>query len=99
MNLSEIAEAISLKKQITFFYKGNKRIVDPYLVGINTKNNTMLSAYQVDGYSDTGHLPNWRLFNINQISGVEILDSTFMTNPMYNPNDKRMIAILHRLEL
>lgn len=93
-----LCSAIKNRQQVSMKYEGQKRIVDPYLVGITTAGNEALRAYQVGGYSSSGNLPAWRLFNLRSITEVEILDTSFRINPLYNPDDKVMVRISCRVE-
>ena len=89
-----IIEAIENNKLIEFEYKGEFRIVEPYTFGISKTNKDVLSAYQVEGNSNSSNDLGWRLFSIDKIENIELLVETF--EPLragYNPNDSRMIEI------
>jgi len=93
-----LCNAIKNRQQVSMKYEGQRRVVDPYLIGITTAGNEALRAYQVEGYSSSGNLPAWRLFNLRSITEVEILDTSFRVNAQYNPNDKGMARISCRVE-
>lgn len=90
--------AIKELKQVRLFYEGTERIVHPFLIGINKKGNEALRAYQVGGYSSSGDLPAWRLFLLDRIDLVEIIDENFQIRDDYNPDDKGMTQIIYRIE-
>jgi predicted DNA-binding transcriptional regulator YafY len=79
---TKLITAIENMNLLEFNYKGHKRIVEPHAYGITTKSNEILRAYQTDGTSDSGKVPDWRLFSVNKIEGLRILDETF-TKPRY----------------
>lgn len=72
-----IINAIENRLLLEFIYKGRLRVVEPHTLGINLKDNEVLSAYQIDGESDSIEIPDWGLFTISKISDLKILDSTF----------------------
>ncbi len=97
MVLSKLETAIKERKKVSLMYKGVLRIIEPYLVGINTKGNESLRAYQIGGYSSSGNLPAWRLFLFEDIEDIEVLDDHFEINDKYNHNDRGMRSILFRV--
>lgn len=91
-----ICTAIENKNLLEFRYKDKIRIVEPHTLGINLKDNEVLSAYQIDGESDSIEIPNWGLFAISKISNLKILDNTFdepIFSEGYNRNNLRMKEI------
>jgi len=85
---NKICAAIENKNLLEFNYKERIRIVEPHTLGINLKDNEVLSAYQIDGESDSIEIPDWGLFTISKISDLKILDSTF-DNPRFSEGFKR----------
>jgi predicted DNA-binding transcriptional regulator YafY len=98
MTINILKEAIEKRKKVEIIYENSVRIVDPYLVGINQKDHISLRAFQTGGQSTSGNLPSWRLFLIEKIDAIKILDEQFPINSLYNPNDKQMKQILFRIE-
>ena len=95
-----ICTAIENKNLLEFRYKDKIRIVEPHTLGINLKDNEVLSAYQIDGESDTIKIPDWGLFTISKISNLKILDKTFYEprfSEGYNRNSSRMKEIICEL--
>ena len=97
---TEIIDAIENKKLLEFTYKGLTRIVEPHTLGINLKDNKMLSAFQIDGESDSIKIPDWGLFSTEKISNLKVLDETF-DNPRFvegfKRNSSRMKKIITEL--
>lgn len=85
---NKICAAIENKYLLEFNYKERIRIVEPHTLGINLKDNEVLSAYQIDGESDSIEIPDWGLFTISKISDLKILDGTF-DNPRFSEGFKR----------
>lgn len=97
-NLEKLTHAIRNKNVISFEYNKpgktpGKRIGDTYAVFIFTakdgKQSTKVHLVQTGGVSDTSDkspLPNFRMFNIEDLTEVEILTSTFKNiHQSYNP--------------
>jgi predicted DNA-binding transcriptional regulator YafY len=97
---TKICTAIKNKNLLEFTYKERTRIVEPHTLGINLKDNEVLSAYQIDGKSDSIEIPDWGLFTISKISNLKILNNTF-DNPRFsegfNRNSSRMKTIFCEL--
>jgi hypothetical protein len=75
-----IINAIENRNLLKFFYKNHLRIVEPHAYGKTIKGNELLRAYQIEGTSDSGKVPDWRLFSVNKIERITVLDDTFL-NP------------------
>jgi predicted DNA-binding transcriptional regulator YafY len=91
-----ICKAIKNKNLLEFSYKNMTRIVEPHTLGINLKDNTVLSAYQIDGESESIDIPDWGLFSISKINNLKILDDTFDQPRFledYNRDSNRMKII------
>ena len=97
MGLAKIKQAITNKKIIEFFYDGKQRIVEPYLIGTTSTGKQSLRAYQIGGHSNS-KMPSWKMFSIMKISNVKVTENTFSKRSDYNPNDRGMNQILHRVE-
>ncbi|EHQ36308.1 WYL domain-containing protein [Methanoplanus limicola] len=95
---SKICDAIKTKNQIKIIYDGQTRIINPHLIGIHHKSGKKtLRAYQVGGHSNSGKIPDWRMYSIDKISSVSHLDNSFEINQGYNPNDSHMSSIICRV--
>jgi hypothetical protein len=69
-------EAIANKQLIEFYYHNLPRIAEPHIFGI-TNGTRQLLGYQMGGQSSNGRLPDWRRFDVNQLSRLAILAQTF----------------------
>jgi len=93
-----IIEAIENRKLLEFFYKDHYRVVEPHTFGVSSKGNENLSAFQIDGTSESIVVPDWGLFTIDKMNGLKILNETFEgTRPKYSKGDSRMIEIYKEL--
>jgi len=89
-----ICKAIENKNLLEFNYKGYYRVVEPFTFGINTKDNEVLSAFQVKGESESGNRPMWRLFDLEKIENMRVLSENFSGHrDGYKKNDSRMDRI------
>lgn len=71
-----ILEAIANKKLIEFLYKNLPRIAELHVYGV-TNGIRQVLGYQTGGQSSNGELPDWRRFDLNQISRLAILPQSF----------------------
>jgi predicted DNA-binding transcriptional regulator YafY len=70
--------AIQERKLVNFHYEDQPiRQAAPHAVYYSTAGNLNLDAFQYDGYSKTGSLPDWRNFTLDKIRNLEVLDETF----------------------
>ena len=93
-----ICEAIAQKRLLQFSYDDLTRIVEPHLFGRKFSGNDVLSAYLVEGYTESDHDPYWRNYAVENMDFVIMLDETFAgARPGYNPEDKTMEEIYCRL--
>ncbi len=95
----KLIEAIEQEKIVSFSYQWRSRVVEPYLIGVHEEEDEkMLRAYQVEGESESGGLPDWRLFRLQQISRLKVSDENFTPRrEEYEPADPDMKEISHRL--
>jgi hypothetical protein len=87
--LMNICRAIKERKTVEFHYDGLHRKVIPVAHGMHAKSgNSVLRAYQIDGFSSSRTLPVWSLFRVDKISSMIILEEEFDHNPPgYVPGD------------
>ncbi|MFV2016265.1 MAG: WYL domain-containing protein [Candidatus Heimdallarchaeota archaeon] len=91
---SQICDAISNKQVLEFSYDGHFRKVEPHTLGVSTKGNDLLAAYQVSGGSKKGKIPDWKQFNLDKIESLNVLEETFdAPRPGYVKGDSRMTRI------
>jgi predicted DNA-binding transcriptional regulator YafY len=94
----QIIEAIQTKRLLQFDYDHCRRVVEPHIFGVSTTGNTILSAYQTDGRSNSGKIPDWRTFDLSKIKNLKITDQTFQKpQPDYNPDDPHFARTFAKL--
>ncbi|WP_414837127.1 WYL domain-containing protein [Candidatus Nanohalococcus occultus] len=89
--IGKICSAIEKQKKLRFEYRGHERKVEPFCYGTSKKGKETLRAYQTEGGSVSGSVPDWKFFTVGKMSGLEVLDEKFRNNrSLYNPNDRDM---------
>jgi len=91
-----LIKAITERKVLSFIYKGQLKIVEPFTLGIHKDTfNLLLSAWYLEGESDTTEEPDWRLYTVSKIEHLEVKDIVaFSFRIGYNPKDERMSEII-----
>ena len=82
-----IREAISGHRLIRFRLDGFVRVAEPHDYG-SLKEIDRVLVYQVGGGSHSGRLPDWRLVTVEKMSGLEVLEQTFV-GPRETPTRRR----------
>lgn len=83
-----ICEAINSQKLLSFSYDGYSRKVEPHTYGTDSNGHEALRAFQVSGGSESGEYVGWKLFHVNEMHGVSILQETFNgPRPKYKRGD------------
>lgn len=89
---NNISNAIHSKRVLVIDYEndGNnqsgRRTIEPYCLGKTKKSLNALRAYQTSGVTSTSQ-PDWKIFLLNNIKSIEILDTEFEPNRQgFNPN-------------
>jgi hypothetical protein len=89
-----ICEAIGRRTLLEFRYNKRLRVVAPYCCGVSVRGADVLRAIQVRGESASGGLGFGKLWSIDQIAGLQVLDEVFTPDdPDYNPGDRAMVKI------
>jgi len=88
-----LCQAIEKRRMVTFQYHWHFREVEPYLVGTHEEEGEMMvRTFQVGGESESGGLPDWRLFRLERMSDVNVTDECFQPRrSQYEPNDPDLI--------
>lgn len=79
--------AIRARAAISFLYENLLRIVEPHLYGRDRRQKAFLRGFQTSGQSLSGGLPEWRLFDVDKISQLKIVDAFFTPRNDFNPTD------------
>ncbi len=103
-----IDQAIREKKVIRIRYKdgpvvrAGHRVIEPHAFGLATSGNEVVRAWLRDGVSKTADegrspMPGWRLFRLDRIKNIEVLDEKFKTRKGYNSKDSRIVEFAAKL--
>lgn len=99
MNNQEILiGAIDSRRLVNFSYENQPiRRAAPHAIYISTAGNTNLDAYQYDGYSQSGNLPDWRNFLLEKIQNLEIINENFEIAQGYKPYSSKYSRSVHKI--
>ena len=88
----ELVEAIKGKRLISFMYSGKKRKAEVYTLGVSPAGELLVRCFERPSRG-------WKLFKVNQMSKVELLNQTFYyVRSGYNRSgDAAMTEILAKI--
>lgn len=93
-----ISNTIRNRHRLSIQGKGDKgwRIVEPHVLYRAKNGQVVLSCFQTEGYTSSGHLPDWRSFKVAEIVGIEVLPEQFQPRSQegYNPGSKRYAQVI-----
>ena len=93
-----IIEAIRSKHQLRFSYHGHTRLVCPYTYGEDQKGHNALLAYQVAGTSQSGRIPDWRIFRLSAIVGLSMSATKFVPmQPKWQSKNTQFSKVIETL--
>jgi hypothetical protein len=76
--------------------KGNKRLVEPYMVYTSSREKRLFHCYQVEGYSESNQSSGWKNPEIKSFHQARIQqDKKFIPRKEYNPFNETMFPIVH----
>ena len=92
-----VRKAISDRLQLEVEYQGKGkaqglRVIDPHALFRTGDDRLFLHAFQVDGASSSGDIPDWRQFDLAEISAVKLLTSHFELADGYDPSSRMYSA-------
>ena len=95
MSYGIICAAIQSRNQISFQYiRGGApgpRLVEPYMIAYNQKENLSLSAWFLGGSSESQEGQGWREYLLDGITNVVVLPYHFTPpRPNYNPSEGKL---------
>lgn len=94
----KIESAIKNKQLLAFDYGGFPRVVQPHILGIDTRGNLSLSCYQVGGGSNSGESIGWKMFHLDDIKNLTVLKEHFRNpRPEYNQQDPLFLTVQAQL--
>jgi hypothetical protein len=89
--LDVICGAIAERRLLSFTYKGEARIAEPFILGYDEHDDLVLSAVQTAGGSGVG----FRTFPIEGVTSLKVMDQKFSGfRPQYNPRDRFFARII-----
>lgn len=92
-----LTQAITNRQTLAFVYDDMLRIVEPHAVGYTSKGKPVLRGFQPDG--DTQRGLGWKLFSVDKIANLTVLDQTFAgPREGYKMGDKQIARIMAQLE-
>lgn len=87
-----IKEAIAARRLIRIWdMEGRERILEPYALH-QGKEEVLLHAFQLGGYSSSPNPQGWRNLKLSQIKHTELLGS-FLPRPEYNPTKLKLLEV------
>jgi len=85
-----VERAIRERKIAAFQYEGKFRVVEIHAFGAAAgQGDDIILGWQTGGFSRSGRLPGWRLFNVDRISEFELAVQGFTPSPGQADNDPR----------
>ena len=91
-----LCAAIRSRRVINFYYDGGRRTVEPYCYGASGTGHELLRGYQTAGYSRSGVPQGWKMFRLDELSGLAMTDEVFMTNrPEYDAEREEKMATIY----
>jgi hypothetical protein len=71
--ISLLRYAIENSKPVSAVIRDLPRVFCPHILG-TTNQRCSIVAWQFDGYSTIGDLPNWRRFDLDEISSMQVIE-------------------------
>lgn len=95
---SVVCDAIRDLRVLRFHYDGGSREAEPHTYGRSKAGNDLLRAYQLSGVSRSGESIGWKLFRLDEMTGISITDQRFAgPRQGYDRFDDAMTHIYCRL--
>lgn len=92
-----IRDAIAQQRLLAIRYGARDRVVEPHCYGLNTRNEAVLRAYQIEDETSGFDRGGWRLFSCEKIETLAVLPRAFMPRVEYRPDDRAIEIFLARL--
>lgn len=98
MTPSDACEILQSRRRVRFVYRDLVRVVEIHAVGLSKSNNPIMRAWMVEGESHSGSPSRWRMFDLDKIGTIEILDiRSDAPRPGYKRGDPSIARILCEL--
>ncbi len=93
-----ICDAIRRKRLLSFWYRSGYCTVEPHTHGESSDGQELLRAFQFMGSSESEEPTGWKLFRVNEIRNLTLLEANFLgPRRGYDPNDIAMELIYCQL--
>jgi len=80
-----ILDAIQRRQRLALTYKGEQRLVEPYLLYATETGEEILHGWQISGHSSRGRAPHWINLTLAAISSAKADRPYEAPRPDYNP--------------
>lgn len=95
---TRIIAAIRERRCLRFVYHGKERLVEPQTYGLSTTGKEVLRALQKSGGSASAPSRMAKLFMVEKIAELELIDQTFsQALTTHNPADSAMTKVFATL--
>jgi hypothetical protein len=108
-NMEKLAGCVKNRFQCVIDYRGERvgviqdglRLIEPYVIGVNSQGNTVMRAWMVRGASKSGRInrsliPGWRIYRVDRVRMANPTLTKFMVPRRgYNPEDSNMTEVFH----
>ncbi|MBX9904235.1 MAG: WYL domain-containing protein [Burkholderiales bacterium] len=74
---NDICQAIEKRRVISFSYKSGERTVEPHMVAFSKTGKLVLSAWFLQGGSESKEGPGWRTYALDEMSRLTVSSKTF----------------------
>jgi predicted DNA-binding transcriptional regulator YafY len=78
-----VTTAISNLKRLKVWYEPGLRILEPHAFGEGAEGQLLLRAFQTEGASASGEHHHWKLFRLDRVKEMTLLDQ----DPFEGPRD------------
>jgi len=94
-----IIEAIKNRKKVLLNYKGEGiRKVAPHAIYFSGAQIRKIDAFQFEGFSEAGGIPNWRQFFIDKINGLpEVTNESFEVCEGYRSDSEKYSNCIYKV--
>jgi choline dehydrogenase-like flavoprotein len=99
-----LTQAIRARRVVSAWYRGTGagglRVFYPHVLYRATSGELLVDAFQVDGASGSGRLPDWRVFKLGSLRDVEVQAAVFLPLPQFDLASPRYRSriVVHCLE-
>ena len=86
-----IVKAIAERRAISLDYSPGSRTIEPCAYGVSADGHFLLRAFQTSGASASEEHIDWKLFRVDRIRSLRLLDQQFAgPRPGYRRGDRAM---------